>query len=85
VTHAANADGEFVRATATGAQVNERFLEAGRYLDNYDAFVGRVMAVQQKLAKRSNSDVVKSLVETRADLKRQVTSAYAAAARRLIS
>jgi hypothetical protein len=43
-----------------------------------------VIAVQEKLARQAEHDVVRSMVETQADLTRQVTSAYTSAARKLI-
>jgi hypothetical protein len=58
---------------------------SSRYLDGYEKFVKHVIAAQQKLAKQSQNDAVKSIVDTQAELTRQVTSTYAPAARRLIS
>jgi hypothetical protein len=65
-------------------------MEAGKragtqYLDSYQLFVDRVISVQQKLAERSGSEAVRSIVTTQTDLARRVTSTYTSAARRLIS
>jgi hypothetical protein len=88
-------------ATATGkstkyntpAQVaafNANVVKAGRragsrYLDGCDRLVENVISIQQKLADRSKSEAIKTLTATEADVTRQLTSSYTAAARALIS
>ena len=90
MTPAAKASDEFTGATAHAAELNERLVEAGRragsrYLDSYETFVERVITAQQKFAKQSGSDTVRSILEKQGDMTRQVTSAYTSAARKLIS
>jgi hypothetical protein len=77
-------------ATGEARQINDRLLDAGRrasyrYLDSYDAFVDRVISVQQKLAAQSRNEALKSIASTQADLARQMSTAYTTAARKLIS
>ena len=72
------------------AELNERFVEAGKragnlYLDSYDKLVEGVTSIQQKLADQSQNDAVKSVVATQVDVTRQLASAYTSAARELIS
>ena len=90
MTRAGKVTDEFAGAPAHVAQMNERLVEASRgagsrYLASHQRFVERVISVQQQLAKQSGNNAVKSIVDTQADLTRQVTSAYTSAARKLIS
>jgi hypothetical protein len=90
MTHADKATDRLTGAKAHVAQANERLVEAGRhagsrYLGSYEKLVGRVITAQQKLARQSRNDAVKSIVDTQVDVTRQVTSAYTSAARKLIS
>ena len=76
-------------ATPRTSRVNDRLVDAGRragyrYLDSYETFVDRVISVQQKLAAQSRNDALKSLVTAQTELERQMASAYASAARKLI-
>ena len=90
MTTGGNVKGEFTAVTTQVTQFNDRLLEArrragSRYLDGYETFVERVISVQQELARQAGSGAVRSIVATQAHLTRQVTSAYTAAARKLIS
>ena len=77
----------------TAAQVasfNESVVKAGRrvgnlYLDGCEKIVDDVTSLQQRLADRSKSDAVKTVTATGVDTTRQLTAAYTAAARALIS
>ncbi len=62
-----------------------RPIEAGRRNGSrYDRILDHVISVQHKLAAQSKNDALRSIVDTQADLTRQVTSAYSTA-RKLIS
>jgi hypothetical protein len=77
----------------TAAQVtafNASVVKAGRrvgnlYLDGCEKVVDDVTSLQQRLADRSPSDTLKTLTATEVDTARQLTAAYTAAARALIS
>ena len=77
----------------TAAQVaafNASVVKAGRrvgnlYLDGCEKIVGDVTSLHQRLAARSRSDTLKTFAATEADTARQLTAAYTAVARALLS
>jgi hypothetical protein len=69
--------------------LNEQFLTAARkagnqYLDSYEKAVDRAIELEVKLAGLTQQEWLKSLIETQADLAREVTSSYTTAARTLL-
>src|SRR5947209_3361742 len=66
--------------------LNEKVVAATRragtaYLDTYEQAVDKAIELEQRLAGASRQDWLKQLIETQADVTRQVTSTYTAAAR----
>jgi hypothetical protein len=70
-------------------ELNEQFLAASRkagnvYLDSYEKAVDRAIELELKLAGLTQQEWLKGLIETQADLAREITSSYTTTARSLL-
>jgi hypothetical protein len=70
-------------------ELNEQFLTAARkagnlYLDSYEKALDRAIELEVKLAGLTQQEWLKSVIETQADLAREVTSSYTTGARALL-
>jgi hypothetical protein len=77
-------------AAPTINELNERLLETGKrvgnlYLDSCEKTVQGLTAFQRKLAEQTQSDTVQTVVGVQADLTRDLTKTYVAAAREVIA
>jgi len=68
---------------------NEQWLAAARkagnfYLDSYEKIVDRTLDIEVRAASLTQQEWLKSLIETQADLTRELTSSYTSAARALL-
>ena len=69
--------------------MNEQFLAAARkagnvYLDSYEKAVDRAIELQRTVAGTTQQEWLKKLVETQADMTREIASAYTSTARSLL-
>ena len=69
--------------------MNEQFLAAARkagnvYLDSYEKAVDRAIELQRTVAGTTQQEWLKKLIETQADMKREIASAYTSTARSLL-
>lgn len=67
----------------------EQFLAAARkagslYLDSYEKTVDRAINLELSLAEATQQEWLKSLIESQADVARELTSSYTAAARAVL-
>jgi hypothetical protein len=70
-------------------ELNEQFLTTARkagnlYVDSYEKAIDRAVALELQLAGLSRQEWLKSVIEARADITREITSSYATAARSLL-
>jgi hypothetical protein len=70
-------------------ETSDQFLAAARkagsvYLDSYEKAVDRAIELELKFAGMTQQEWIKSLVETQADLTREVTNSYTSTARSLL-
>jgi hypothetical protein len=70
--------------------MNEQFLAAARkagnvYLDSYETAVDRAIELQRTVAGTTQQEWLKKLIETQADMTREIASAYASTARSLLN
>ena len=68
---------------------NDQFLAAARkagsmYLDAYEQVVDRAIDLELKVAEMTQQEWLKSLIESQADVARELTDSYATAARALL-
>jgi hypothetical protein len=68
---------------------NEQFLAAARkagnaYLDSYEKAVDRAIELQRTVAGTTQQEWLKKLIETQADMTREIASAYTSTARSLL-
>lgn len=69
--------------------MNEQFLAAARkagnvYLDSYEKAVDRAIELQRTVAGTTQQEWLKKLIETQADMTREIASAYTSTARSLL-
>ena len=69
--------------------MNEQFLAAARkagnvYLDSYEKAVDRAIELQRTVADTTQQEWLKKLIETQADMTREIASAYTSTARSLL-
>jgi hypothetical protein len=77
-------------AAPTIDELNERLLETGKrvgnlYLDSCEKTIQGITAFQRKLAEQTQNETVRSVVDAQADLTRDLTKTYVAAAREVIA
>jgi hypothetical protein len=70
-------------------ELNDQFLAAARkagnaYLDSYEKAVDRTIELERRFAGLTQQEWLKSLIETQADITREVASSYTATARTLL-
>lgn len=70
-------------------EASDQFLAAARkaghlYLDSYEKTVDRTINLERSLADVTQQDWLKSLIEAQADVARELTSSYTAAARTIL-
>ena len=88
-TEAKFTNGSFDQASEKVLAYNEKVIETskkltGSAIDSYEKAALGVAELQKKVAAVSNVEWVKSVASAQADLTRDLTSAYATAARELI-
>ncbi|MBV9838112.1 MAG: hypothetical protein JO156_08335 [Solirubrobacterales bacterium] len=69
--------------------LNEQFLAATRkaghvYLDSYEKAVDRAIELELKVAGLTQQEWLRNLIETQAEIAREVTSSYTSTARSLL-
>ena len=70
-------------------ELNEQFLATARkagnlYLDSYQKTVDRAVDLELKLAGLTHQEWLRNVIEAQADIARELTTSYAAAARSLL-
>jgi len=81
---ASNADAAYEQVK----DFNEQWLAVARkagnlYLDSYEKLVDRTLDIELRAAALTQQEWLKSLIETQAELTRELTSSYTSAARTL--
>jgi len=78
-------DTGFDQATELSARFAEAARKAGnRYLDSYEKAVDRMVELELELAGLTPQEWLKTLIQSQADLTREVADAYAKTARSLL-
>jgi hypothetical protein len=85
-THTRTTTPSFDAALHQVQEASEQFLAAARkagslYLDSYEKTVDRAISLELSLAEATQQEWLKGLIEAQADVARELTSSYMAAAR----
>ena len=82
---APNLESAFEHVNEWNEQILTAARKAGRtYLDAYEKAVDRAIDVELKVAGLSQQEWLKSMIETQADITRELTSSYTTTARSLL-
>jgi hypothetical protein len=88
-THSRTRTPSFDTALHQVQEASEQFLTSARkagnvYLDSYEKAVDRTINFELSLADATQQEWLKSLIEAQADVARELTSSYTAAARAVL-
>jgi hypothetical protein len=88
-THTRTTSTSFDSALHQVQEASEQFLAAARkagslYLDSYEKTIDRAINLELSMAEASQQEWLKSLIAAQADVARELTSSYTAAARAVL-